>query len=175
MVSGSTFTVAGRFQLLARWPETLYQILSGIPRAAHTVLGVYLERTCSRDTSAFSALGVLNDNALHKSTYSVTIESMSRKLSFPKCSEIHTFPPPTVPPVTVLSLQQQTSRTSLLCSCCWLTGQTDGRTPDRYIDPAPRTIWSSVNKTYPSMPFMSRFVYSIWRVNSVLEQVTDEK
>jgi len=114
MVSGSTFTVAVRFQLLARWPETLYQILSGIPRAAHTVLGVYLERTCSRDTSAFSALGVLNDNALHKSTYSVTIESMSRKLSFPKCSEIHTFPPPTVPPVTVLSLQQQTSRT---CCC----------------------------------------------------------
>ena len=47
-------------------------MLSGIQRAAQTVLGVYLKRTCSRDTSASSALGVLNDYALYKSTHSLT-------------------------------------------------------------------------------------------------------
>jgi len=36
------------------------------------VLGVYLKHTCSRITSASSALGVLNDYALYKSTHSVT-------------------------------------------------------------------------------------------------------
>jgi len=36
------------------------------------VLGVYLNRTCSRVTSASSALGVLNDYALYKSTHSRT-------------------------------------------------------------------------------------------------------
>jgi len=35
----------------------------GIQRAAQTVLGVYLKHTCSRDTSASSALGVLDDYA----------------------------------------------------------------------------------------------------------------
>ena len=33
---------------------------------------VYLKRTCSRDTSASSALGVLNDYAMYKSTQSLT-------------------------------------------------------------------------------------------------------
>ena len=37
-----------------------------------TVLGIYLERTCSRVTSASSTLGVLNDYALYKSTHSLT-------------------------------------------------------------------------------------------------------
>ena len=45
--------------------------LSGIQRAAQTVLGVYLKRTCSRDTSAPSALGVLDDCVLYKSTHSI--------------------------------------------------------------------------------------------------------
>ena len=36
------------------------------------VLGVYLKRTCSRVTSASSALGVLSDYALYKSTHSLT-------------------------------------------------------------------------------------------------------
>ena len=62
----------GRFQLLARWPGTHSLILSGIQRAAQTVLGVYLKRTCSRVTSASSALGVLSDYALYKSTHSLT-------------------------------------------------------------------------------------------------------
>jgi len=39
------------FQLLARWPGTHCRILSGIQRAAQTVLGVYLKRTCSRVTT----------------------------------------------------------------------------------------------------------------------------
>jgi len=47
-------------------------ILSGIPRAAQAVLGVYLKRTCSRVTSASSTLGVLNDYALYKSMHSLT-------------------------------------------------------------------------------------------------------
>jgi len=42
------------------------------PTAAYTVLGVYLKRTCSRVTSAFSALRVLNDYALYKSTHAPT-------------------------------------------------------------------------------------------------------
>jgi len=74
-VSGSTLTAVGRSQLLARWPGTHSRVLSGIQRAAQTVSGIYLYlfvRTCSRVTSASSALGVLNDNALYKSTHSLT-------------------------------------------------------------------------------------------------------
>ena len=71
-VFGSTLAAVGRFQLLARWPETHSRIFSGIHRAAQTVLGVYLKRTCSRVTSASSALGVLNDYALYESTHSIT-------------------------------------------------------------------------------------------------------
>ena len=70
-VSGSTLTAVGRSRLLARWPGTLSWILSGIQRAAQTVLGVYLRRTYSRVTSASSALGVLNDYAPYKSTHSL--------------------------------------------------------------------------------------------------------
>ena len=64
--SGSTRTAAWLSQL----PGTLFRILSGLLRAAQTVLGVYLKRTCSRDTSASSALWVLNDTALCISTHS---------------------------------------------------------------------------------------------------------
>jgi len=71
-VSGSTLTAVGRSRLLARRPGTHSRILSAIQRAAQTVLGVYLKRTCSRDTSASSALGVLNGYALYKSTHSLT-------------------------------------------------------------------------------------------------------
>jgi len=71
-VSGSTPTAVGRSQLLARWHGTHYRISFGIQRLALTVLGVYLKRTCSRVTSASSALGVLNLYALYKSTHSLT-------------------------------------------------------------------------------------------------------
>jgi len=71
-VSGSTLTAVGRSRLLARWLGTHSRILSGIQRAVQTVLCVYLKRTCSRVTSASSALGVLNDYALYRSTHSLT-------------------------------------------------------------------------------------------------------
>jgi len=58
-VSCSTVTAVGRSQLLARWPGTHSRIFVQIQQAAQTVLGVYLERTCSRITSASSALGGL--------------------------------------------------------------------------------------------------------------------
>jgi len=64
--------IVGRFQLLARWPGTHSRILSGIQRAAQTILCVYLKRICSRVTNASSALGVLNDYALYKSKHSLT-------------------------------------------------------------------------------------------------------
>jgi len=57
---------------ITRRPETLSRILSGIQRAAQAVLRVYLKRTCSRVTSASSALRSSNDYALHKSTHSLT-------------------------------------------------------------------------------------------------------
>jgi len=56
---------------LARWPGTHFRILYRIQRAAQTVLGVYLIRTCSRVTTASSALAVLNDYALYRSTHSL--------------------------------------------------------------------------------------------------------
>ena len=65
-ISGSTLTAVGRSQLQVRWPGTHSQILSGIQRAAQTVLSIYLKRSCSRVTSASSALWVLNDYALYK-------------------------------------------------------------------------------------------------------------
>jgi len=71
-VSRLTLTAVGRSQLLARWPGTHSRIVSGIQRAAQTVLVVYLKRICSRITSASSALGVLSDYALYKSTHSLT-------------------------------------------------------------------------------------------------------
>jgi len=58
--------------LLVAW-NSLLDFIYGIPRAAQTILGVYLKRTCSRVTiSASSALGVHDDNALHKSTHALT-------------------------------------------------------------------------------------------------------
>ena len=73
-VSGSRLTAVGRSQLLARWPGTHSRILSGFQRAAQTVLGVYLKRTCSRVTSAPSALGVLTSmRYTNPRTHSLTL------------------------------------------------------------------------------------------------------
>jgi len=52
------FSVAGPMA----W-NSLPDFIHRIQRAAQTVLGVYLKRTCSRITSASSALAVLNDYA----------------------------------------------------------------------------------------------------------------
>jgi len=71
-ISGSTLTAVGRSQLLVRLPGTHSRILFGIQRAAQTVLGVYLKRTCSHVTSASSTLGVFNDYVLYKCTHSLT-------------------------------------------------------------------------------------------------------
>jgi len=61
------FSVAGPMA----W-NSLPILSSGIQRdPAQTVLGVYLTRTCSHFTSASSALAVLNDCALCKSTHSL--------------------------------------------------------------------------------------------------------
>jgi len=63
--------------VLSCWPDGLKLTPgfypSGIQRAAQTVLGVHLKRTCLRVTSASSALGVLSvDYALYRSTHART-------------------------------------------------------------------------------------------------------
>ena len=49
-----------------------------------------LKRTCSRDTSSSSALGVLNDYALYKSTHSLTkkceLDKYSERVQYPNFS-----------------------------------------------------------------------------------------
>ena len=77
-------TAVGRSQLMARWSGTHARIFSGIQWAAQTVLGVYLKRTCSRVTNASSALGVLNDYALSKSTHSLTQSDAGLPISIKK-------------------------------------------------------------------------------------------
>jgi len=86
-VSRSALTAVGHLQLLARWPGTHSRILSVILQAAQTVLGVYLKRTYSRVTSASSALGVLNDYVLYKSTHSLTHTQINVRM---KTTEIPT-------------------------------------------------------------------------------------
>ena len=49
-----------------------------LQRTAQTVLGIYLKLTCSRVTSASSALGVLDDYALYKSTHAITHDTSSK-------------------------------------------------------------------------------------------------
>jgi len=52
----------GPYQLPAPQSGTLSRILSGTLPPVQTVSVVCLKRTCSLDTSAFSALDVLDDN-----------------------------------------------------------------------------------------------------------------
>jgi len=52
----------GPFQLLVPQSETLCQISSGTRPSVQTVSDVCLKHTCSLDTSAFSALEVLDDH-----------------------------------------------------------------------------------------------------------------
>ena len=77
-------TYGCRAGVLSLWPNSLKlsRILSGIQRAVQIVLGIYFKRTCSRVTSASSALGVLNDYALYKSTHSLTHMAMKYHLTF---------------------------------------------------------------------------------------------
>jgi len=55
-------TAVGPFQLPAPQSGTLSRISSGTRPSVQTVSDVCLKRTCSLDTSAFSALEVLDDN-----------------------------------------------------------------------------------------------------------------
>ena len=61
--------------VLSCWPDAL-KLTSGFYPGSNEqhrlFFGVYLRRTCSRVTSASSALEVLNDYALYKSTHSLT-------------------------------------------------------------------------------------------------------
>ena len=68
--------------VLSCWPDGLELInglhRSGIPRAAQAAFSIYLKRTCSRVTSASSALELLNDYAMrytHSLTHSLTVQS----------------------------------------------------------------------------------------------------
>ena len=62
LVTGSTLTAIGPFQLPASQSGTLSRILSRSRPSAETVSGVCLKRICSLDTSAFSVLEVPDDN-----------------------------------------------------------------------------------------------------------------
>ena len=58
----STLTAVGPFQFPAPQSGTLSRISSGTRPSVQTVSDVCLKRTCSLDTSAFSALEVLDNN-----------------------------------------------------------------------------------------------------------------
>ena len=62
LATGSTLTAVGSFQLPAPKSGTLSWISSGTRPSVQTASDVCLKRTCSHDTSAFSALEVLGDN-----------------------------------------------------------------------------------------------------------------
>ena len=69
--------------VLSCWSDGLELTTGFYPESneQHTVLGVYLKCTCSCVTSASSALGVLNDYALYKSTHSLTHSPRQRVTS----------------------------------------------------------------------------------------------
>ena len=52
-------------------PSGILRFYPGSNEQHRLFIGVYLKSTCSRDTSASKALGVLNDYALYKSTHSL--------------------------------------------------------------------------------------------------------
>jgi len=62
LATSSTLTAVGLFQLPAPQSGTLSRILSGTRPSVQTVSDVYLKRSCSLDTSVFSALEVTDDN-----------------------------------------------------------------------------------------------------------------
>ena len=89
------------------------------------VLGVYLKRTCLRVTSASSALRVLNDYALHKSTHSLTHSKQNVKWELAKCQNLQayfTLVYSTVtifyPPTSSLMLTVNFTWKFTTCRCC---------------------------------------------------------
>ena len=75
------------FQLPAPQSGTLSRISSGTRPSVRTVSDSCLKRTCSLDTSAFSALEVLTTTALYKSTYLLTylLIPLPKKCVWPLC------------------------------------------------------------------------------------------
>jgi len=73
LVTGSTLTAVGPFQLPAPQSRTRSRISSGTLPSVRTVSDGCLKRICSLDTSAFSALEVLTTTALYKFTYLPTL------------------------------------------------------------------------------------------------------
>ena len=71
----------GPFQMPAPQSGTLSQISSGTRPSVQTVSDICLKRTCSLDTSAFSALEVLDDNRLYKFTYLLTSQLLTDRTS----------------------------------------------------------------------------------------------
>jgi len=72
LVTGSTLTAIGLFRLPAPQSGTLSRISSRTRPSVRTVSDGCLKRTCSLDTSAFSALEVLTTTVLYKFTYLLT-------------------------------------------------------------------------------------------------------
>jgi len=72
LVTGSTLTAVGPFQLPAPQSGTHSRISSGTRPSVWTVSDSCLKLNCSLDTSAFSALEVLTTIALYKFTYLLT-------------------------------------------------------------------------------------------------------
>ena len=62
LATGSTLTAVGPFQLPGSKSPTLFQILPGTRPSVKTISDVCLKHTCSLDTSAVSALEVLDDD-----------------------------------------------------------------------------------------------------------------
>jgi len=87
LVSGSTLTAVGRSQLLAD-PMAWNSLPDFIRDPTSSTGCVYLKRTCSRVTSACSALWVLNDYALCKSTHSLTHSTVSACLHVAHSAQI---------------------------------------------------------------------------------------
>ena len=73
LATGSKLTAVEPLQLPVPQSGTLSRISSGTRPSVQTLSDVCLKRTCSLDTSAFSALEVVDDNrALYKFTYLLT-------------------------------------------------------------------------------------------------------
>ena len=72
LVTGSTLTAVGPFQLPVPQSGTHSRISSGSRPSVRTVSDGCLKLICSLDTSAFSALEVLTTTALYKRTYLLT-------------------------------------------------------------------------------------------------------
>ena len=83
LVTGSTLTAIGLFRLPAPQSGTLSRISSGTRPSVRTVSDGCLKRTCSLDTSDFSALEVLMITVLYKFTYLLTYFYWIRDLIFP--------------------------------------------------------------------------------------------